>query len=136
MCPLTSPHISHLLIAICFIFVHQTAAGNDFLSSWGSNELTVDEYYKHALCVESKAYFVNSSDERSQSCPKRTCQFDVWKRKHYDGEKFLLNRKYALKKIPYQEAKNYLYLPKSSPDAHQTNEVHARNVVGTIRGVV
>jgi hypothetical protein len=131
--------IPTLFAFVVFLIVMQrTTAGQDFVSSWGNNDPLIDQYGKHALCLESKSYYVNASDERSQTCPKNTCRFESWRNAQYFATKYTDNFKYALRRISQKNAKNYLYLPNinveyaSKPAVEKSNEVHPRKVVGTL----
>ena len=127
-----------LSLAIVFLTaVQQTNAGQDFMSSWGNNDPLIDQYGKHALCLEAKSYYVNASDERSQTCPKNKCGYESWKNAQYQDVKFSNNIQYALRRIPHQEAQKYLYLPTANVERStnsgvqgKSNEIHSRKVVG------
>ena len=125
-----------LLAIVAFLNAVRIDAGQDFVSSWGSNDPLIDQYGKHALCLESKSYFVNASDDRSQTCPKSTCRFESWKNTQYTDEKYSKNSKYALRRIPQRDSKNYLYLPNTNVEfvrksaVEKSNAIYPRKVVG------
>ena len=128
-----------LLPLIILLSVAQRAvAGEDFVSSWGNNNPLIDQFGKHALCIESKSYYVNTSDARSQSCPKNTCRFETWTAAQYRQKKYSNNFQYALRRVRQTDKSKYLYLPtanveyhiKPGPEVMKTNEVHPRKVVG------
>lgn len=112
--------------------------GNDWLTSWGTPHAS--PLLQHSLCIESKSYFVNST-ELSKGCPAKTCRFDEWKEKHYLDAKFAQNDRYSLRRIPVKNQKQYMYVPTRNVENHhlrssvllpKKGEVHPRKVVVSI----
>lgn len=126
-----------LLALVALLVAHEATAGEDFVNSWGTNDPLIDQYGKHALCLESKSYFVNISDEHSRTCPKNTCRFERWRHLQYVHSNYANNSKYALRRIKQKNVKNYLYIPNTNVEystkratERHNEQIYPRKVVG------
>ena len=131
------PRLFLLMKVTILLSLENVKAGQDFVSSWGYNDRRIDQYAQHALCIESKSYYVNISDERSRNCPRRTCNYDNWMNENYMHAKYTNNFRYALRKIRRQDVNKYHYVPTMNvenslrrSDNQKINEVYPRKVVG------